>query len=289
MKRGSASPLLAAAGSLALLVACQTAPLRQRQAQAQPRSAAPAAAHSNEAERQLAEAKPRLMSADYRADLADLARLREQVTALADDPAIGYLAHYWAGFASWRLAINGASHGMSADDIKAHLERAAVDFEASIRLRDDFADGYAAAASVNGWLTGINKDDAAVMREHLALARSRLARAKELAPANPRVLWVEGGALYFAPAAYGGSQERGMEVWRRAAELGEAAAAAGALGPDWGQPEALMSLAFGHLNQATPDLAAASEEAHAALRLRPEWSYVRDILLPQIEARRRQN
>ena len=64
-------------------------------------------------------------------------------------------------------------------------------------MSDDFADGYAAAASVNGWLTGINKDDAAVMREHLALARSRLAKAKELAPANPRVLWVEGGALYF--------------------------------------------------------------------------------------------
>jgi len=35
------------------------------------------------------------------------------------------------------------------------------------------------------------------------------------------------------------------------------------------------------------DLAAASEEAHAALRLQPEWSYVRDVLLPQIEAAQR--
>jgi hypothetical protein len=288
MQQRSASLLLTAAGALAVLTACQSAPLRQPHDRATPRTAAPAP-RSSAAERRLAEAKPRLMSADYRGDLADLALLREQAATLAEDPALGYLAHYWAGFASWRLAINGANHGMSAGDIKAHLERAAADFEACIRLRDDFVDGYAAAASVNGWLTGITSDDTAVMREHLALATSRLARAKELAPANPRVLWVEGGALYFAPAAYGGSQERGMDAWRRAAEAGEAAAVASALAPDWGRPEALMSLAFGHLNQATPDLAAASEEAHAALRLVPEWSYVRDILLPQIEARQQQH
>ena len=30
-----------------------------------------------------------------------------------------------------------------------------------------------------------------------------------------------------------------------------------------------------------------SEEAHAALRLQPEWVYVRDVLLPKIEAARK--
>jgi hypothetical protein len=49
-----------------------------------------------------------------------------------------------------------------------------------------------------------------------------------------------------------------------------------------------MSLAYAHLHQATPDLASAEEEARAALGLQPTWSYVRDILLPQIEAARQQ-
>ena len=49
-----------------------------------------------------------------------------------------------------------------------------------------------------------------------------------------------------------------------------------------------MSLAYAHLHQPTPDLAAAEEEARAALRLQPTWAYVRDILLPQIETARRQ-
>jgi hypothetical protein len=47
-----------------------------------------------------------------------------------------------------------------------------------------------------------------------------------------------------------------------------------------------MSLAFAHLNQAAPDVESAEQEARAALRLQPEWSYVKDILLPQIEKAR---
>ena len=40
-----------------------------------------------------------------------------------------------------------------------------------------------------------------------------------------------------------------------------------------------------HLQQS--DLASAREEAQAALLLQPEWSYVRDVLVPQIEAAQR--
>lgn len=45
---------------------------------------------------------------------------------------------------------------------------------------------------------------------------------------------------------------------------------------------ALMSLAYAHSRQTPPDLHAAFEEANAALKLEPDWSYVRDNLFPQI-------
>ncbi|MFL6259780.1 MAG: hypothetical protein ACJ76Y_08725 [Thermoanaerobaculia bacterium] len=77
---------------------------------------------------------------------------------------------------------------------------------------------------------------------------------------------------------------RAIEIYRRMSEVSPAVSDASSPLPDWGKPEALMSLAFSHLNQKPPDLAAASEEAHAALRLQPEWSFVRDVLLPKIEA-----
>jgi hypothetical protein len=51
----------------------------------------------------------------------------------------------------------------------------------------------------------------------------------------------------------------------------------------WGEPELLMNLARSNLHRTDPDLNAAEQYARQALRLVPEWHYVRDILLPQIE------
>jgi hypothetical protein len=235
----------------------------------------------------LVAAKPQLMAADYRADLDALARLREEVMPLADDPALGYLAHYWAGFASWRIAINGASRGMSLPDLKAHLEKAATEFEASIRQKEDFADANAAAAGVYSWLAAFDRNDPAAMRERIERFRRLLARAEELEPDNPRVLWVKAAPFLFLPPEQGGNVDRAIEIYRRMDQVSKATSDAGSPLPDWGKPEALMSLAFAHLQHSPPDLAAASEEARAALRLQPEWSYVRDVLVPRIEAAQR--
>lgn len=264
--------LTLAAGLLIVSSACRTAAL-----------ASPADA----AGRRLAAAKQKIMAADYHADLAGLARLREEVARLDDDPALGYLAHYWVGFASWRIAINGASHQMSAADLKANLQKAAADFEASIHQKDDFADAHAAAYLVDAWMVGMSgiKDRAALLEQFQRL-RPRLTRAKELAPDNPRVLWAEASFYFYSPPEYGGNVQRAVEIYRRMSEVSPATSDASSPLPDWGKPEALMSLAYVHLNQKPPDLAAASAEAHAALRLQPEWSYLRDVLLPQVEAAR---
>ncbi|MGZ4809320.1 MAG: hypothetical protein ACXV7D_08315 [Thermoanaerobaculia bacterium] len=236
----------------------------------------------------LVDAKARLMAADYRSDLATLASVRDGLAPLIDDPSLGYLASYWSGYASWRIAINGASAKMSQEDLKANLERALADFNTSIGKKDDFADSYAAAASINGWLMAFYRDDPAAFKQHLEDSKRLLAKAEQLAPSNPRVLWVRGGVFLFTPPQYGGSMESAIEIYRKQADASTPPAPQSPL-PDWGKPEALMSLSYTHLSQASPDLASATEEAQAALRLQPEWHYVRDILVPMIDAARKQS
>jgi len=79
----------------------------------------------------LVAAKTTIMSADYRGDRAELARLRDEVPKLDGGLRLGYLAHYWAGTASWRVAINGASANVSQADLRTHLESAAENFAAA--------------------------------------------------------------------------------------------------------------------------------------------------------------
>jgi hypothetical protein len=231
-------------------------------------------------------AKASLTDADYRGDLPRIASLRTQITPLSGDKDFGYLADYWTGFASWRLAINGANAQMAADDLKANLERATADFESSFRKKEDFADAYAAASSVHGWLAFLHRDDPALMKSHLEISKQFLAKAEALEPANPRVLWVRGGAFLFAPPAYGGSVERAIEIYNNQVEASGPLTPNSPL-PDWGEPEALMSLAYAEMVKSTPDLNAATGDARAALTLQPQWHYVRDILMPQIETKRK--
>lgn len=231
----------------------------------------------------LVAAKAHLMSADYRADLIELARVRDEIAPLRNDPDLGYLASYWTGYASWRWAINGVSKGMPPDELRAHVANAVADFEASLTLREDFADGIAAAASTHSWLGTLLSDrDAATA--HFARANKLMARALALAPDNPRVQWVQGGFYLFTPKTFGGDPARAEEIYARQVQISPPLDG-GSPFPDWGKAEGWMSLAYAHLNRAEPDLAAAQKEAHRALELQPDWAYVKDVLLPQIQAR----
>jgi hypothetical protein len=233
---------------------------------------------------QLTKLKAKVMSADYRADIDGLSRLRDEAATLGGDRDLGYLAHYWSGFAGWRMAINGANHDMKTEEQKANLQKAATEFYLSMRLKDDFADAYAAAAGVNAWLPAFSMGDMDVVRERVALSRALLSRAMALDPKNPRARWIEAAPFLFMPEGQGGNIPRAIEIYREMlAEAARRGENAGSPLPDWGRPEALMSLAFAHFTQKPQNPQAAHEEANAALKLRPEWSYVKDDLLPKIE------
>jgi hypothetical protein len=236
--------------------------------------------------RELAELKAKVMSADYRGDLAELAKLRDEVGKLATDADLGYLANYWSGFAGWRLAMNGMNQNMAEDELIRHLRRAAADMYAAIAVRAEFADAYAAAAGINGWILGwmmrTKTDDGAVV-EHARLALLLLGRAKSLEPRNPRVLWIQGGFQLTMGPARGGGTDVALATFRDMVALTEHAAVDPQSPlPDWGKPEALMMLANVHL--AANDVGAARDAAKAALALEPDWAYVRDNLIPKIDA-----
>src|SRR5207244_12258009 len=97
----------------------------------------------------LLDVKTRAMRAGYTADLQALADAARDARALAADPAIAPLAHYWAGYALWQRAVNDVNLKLDpAADRAAALE----EFDAAIAGREKFADAHAIAAWLHGWL-----------------------------------------------------------------------------------------------------------------------------------------
>jgi hypothetical protein len=104
---------------------------------------------------------------------------------------------------------------------------------------------------------------------------------------NPRALWLIGGMQFGAPPPYGG------DIGKATATLTHGLTASWTESsvrpapspwvPTWGGAENLMNLAYVASHAPSPDKNQALAYAQGAVTAAPEWHYVRDILLPQIQ------
>lgn len=99
-------------------------------------------------------------------------------------------------------------------------------------------------------------------------SRKRIDAALALAPANPRVVFVDGLNYYFAPSAFGGDKAKALQRFKAASKLFEQAAAGGA--PPWGEAECWFFI--GLASAEAGDAAAASAAYARALKLAPEFA-----------------
>jgi hypothetical protein len=240
----------------------------------------------------------RVQRADYEGNRAELRRLHGELATLSrsvDDPHLASRVRYWQGFALWRRALNGFNESADFGEQDQDLWQAVGDFEAALRLEPGFVDAKAGAISCLGNLTYLHRKDSTQVQQLVPRFVGLLKEGMATASDNPRLLWVRGPTQWWSPpdlpqsqvrerqAAAVATYKKGLELARR-----QKGSEPDPLEPSWGEPELLMSLAWAHLNQTAPDPRAAEAYAAEALALVPYWHYVRDILMPQIQAARDQ-
>jgi hypothetical protein len=226
-----------------------------------------------------------IQRADYEGDRASLKRLHEQLQPLGKDKQFVAYAEHWRGFALWRRALNGFNESVDPGELQADLEQAVNDFNASSTADPKLVDAKIGAGACLSNLMFLNRGNPARVKELIAQAHDVLNQAKAEAPDNPRLYWVLGPNVWYAPPERGGSQAGAIEMYKKGLDLisAEKTHASDPLQPSWGEPELLMNLAWSSLHKATPDPVAAQSYARSALKLVPYWHYVKDILLPQID------
>jgi hypothetical protein len=218
------------------------------------------------------------MHAGYAGNLDALAAIAQDARTLASNRDLAPLAHYWAGYALWQRAVNGVNLKVAPAQINADRDAALAEMDAALAAREPFADAHALAAWLHGWLYMADPPNGA---PHAQALLAHLNRARALEPDNPRVLWEYAYVLQRTDKA------RSLQILNDVAHRPEQLAPNSAE-PDWGVPEAAMTLAFLDANATPPDLGAAEELAKRALALRPGWYYIQTILLPQIEEKKKQ-
>jgi hypothetical protein len=226
-----------------------------------------------------------IRKADYEGDRAALQRLHHELKPPAADKTLASHVLYWRGFALWRRAINGFNESPTPNDLEDDLNGAITDFKDAISEDPENVEPKIGEISCLGYLMYVNRVDRTRLQEFAQQVVPLLKETQAAAPDNPRLLWVMGPMRWSSPPERGGGQDKAFELYNRGLEaIRKQKPNPDPLEPSWGEPELLMNLAWSNLNRSIPDLKAADEDAHAALQIVPYWHYVRDILIPQIQA-----
>lgn len=228
----------------------------------------------------------RLKLADYEGNQVAMRRAFDDLSPFIRDESVATRVRYWRGFAMWRKAVNGFNDSVDQKELTEDLKQALEEFRAAAASDPNFVEAKIGLISCFGYQAFMSHGDAAQIQELYGQSAPIIKEAKEMAPGNPRLLWVLGPILWNTPEERGGGQEKAIANYEKGLELAHRRKSAEGLDPDWGEPELLMSLAWSQLNRRTPDLDTAERQARAALQLVPYWHYVRDILMPQIVAAR---
>ena len=239
----------------------------------------------NEAREQAARIVARIQRADYEGDRAAMQRGYDELKPFMEDQKLGSRIRYWRGFAQWRLAINGFNDSIDPKELEKDLKIALDEFKIAMEKDPTFVDAKVGTVSCLGFLAFMNRKDQARAKELVAQILPLVKEADEMAPDNPRLIWVHGPILWNSPPERGGGQDRAIQNYQHGLEVcSKTKTSNDPLEPSWGEPELMMSLAYSYLNANSGDINAAERYARNALEIVPYWHFVRDILLPQIVA-----
>jgi tetratricopeptide (TPR) repeat protein len=154
--------------------------------------------------------------------------LDRALIAYPDDP---YLLHY-RGYAAYRQAI-GLYHSGRLGAAAPYIDRAIADLQAS-SAKLQWPETYSLLATVIGLSLALDPSQGMTLGPRMG---ELSARAAQLGPNNPRVLYLAAVAAFNTPAEYGGSVETARTLIMRSLEAFKTEKPA-PLAPSWGLSDA---------------------------------------------------
>jgi tetratricopeptide (TPR) repeat protein len=207
----------------------------------------------------------------------DFITARAYFERLLPDPTYPWLVHYYIALVDYRLFAFYNSQ-KNKEKVKNYIEDGIEQLNASVKLKDDFADGYSLLSSLYGNKIGTNPLLGMTLGPKSGAA---MAKAMRLEPKNPRNNLIAGLSAYYTPVMFGGGKDKAERNFKQAIINFDSTKVENAILPDWGHDEVYAWL--GQLLMDKNDYTAAQANFEKALQINPNYGWVKYNLLPTLQ------
>ena len=215
----------------------------------------------------------------YAAKAAFERALADTSLAATSTSSVESWGHYYIALADYRiadylLAAGEENKGAAAEHLKATVEH----LQKATEIDPQAAEAYALLSSAYGRQIGLNPAKGIVLGRR---ALQALKKAAQLAPDNPRVVLCMAIRDFNTPGMFGGSKEKGLQGFQRTAELFAREEPIDSIHPVWGHSRTYAWLGLAYQDRG--ELALARAAFAKALAINPDFSWVKNVLLPELE------
>jgi hypothetical protein len=211
-------------------------------------------------------------SNELRSIRADLLRRAQNPSSSAD------LVQYAIAYVGWRMATLPDVPEREQGDL---LDDGVSRMQGLVTKDGKNAEAHALLGSIYGLQIGRAPMKGMILGPR---ANGALDRAAKEAPANPRVVLVQGISAFNTPALFGGGTDKAERLLRRSIEL-FASESPSKTWPNWGRFDAHAWLGQTLLSKG--DRAGARAEYDKAQAIAPDSAWLRYVLIPALERTRK--
>lgn len=183
----------------------------------------------------------------------------------------GYL-HYYVALCDYRLTIYYMTENQM-DQAEIHTKESQKHLEQAMELMPSWGEPAALYASMLGFEIAFDWSKAMALGME---SNEYMAKALDMEPDNPRILYMKGSSELFTPEAYGGGADKALETFSQAVKLFEKEEVEDPLKPSWGKEEAITFLGMAY--EQTGEKNKAEELYRRALDVNPEFGLAKENL-----------
>ena len=236
-------------------------------------------AFTQSADSLLVSGKQMLQAGENAGDLDAMYASRATFERALADTSLAAWGHYYIALADYRIVDLLLAEGdENKDAASEHLKATVEHLKEATEVDPQSAEAYALLSSAYGRQIALSPIKGMLLGRRAGKA---LKKAMQLAPDNPRVVLSAAISDFNTPKMFGGSKEKGLQGFQRAAELFAQEDPVNPIHPVWGHSRTYAWLGIAYQDRGELELARAAFEK--ALEINPGFGWVKYVLLPELE------